>query len=314
VDQGSEAQRPTPGEVVGERFRQQRCHVGGPLTREALQVALDLEQLREHGEGVSVHVEVVVGALLDSAQRLQLGEHAGCHPQRVHQLQPAQWIGTFQELAELGELALAGRLARSRSRAAGKLHGCVVELQPQLGGDPGGSQKPQRVGGEALLAYNAEPACGEVGEPAVGIDRRAATQWHGDRSHGEVARGEVPLDGLAAQGGEVDPPRLVSAHDPPGRERRGELERMAAAGPGEPLCRLRHGAGERHVEVGDLTPERRVADGAANDPGLLGAQGRSRDPDHRGGSEPVGERGGLQYPGQPASTRGTRAEMPQVTS
>ena len=42
------------------------------LAAEALQVRLDLERALEHGHRVAVDVEVVVGALFDPAQRLQL--------------------------------------------------------------------------------------------------------------------------------------------------------------------------------------------------------------------------------------------------
>ena len=75
--------------------------------------------------------------------------------------------------------------------------------------------------------------------------------------------------------------------------------------------RLRRGAGvagDGEVEVGDLPPQRRVADGAADDPDPLAAAERPpwRRPTSGAASQALGE--------AHAARRGTRAEIPQVTS
>ena len=74
VDERSEAQRTAPGQLVGKRLGEQLAHSRRVLAGESVEVALDLEQLPQHLDRVAVDVEVVVGALLDTAQRFQLRE------------------------------------------------------------------------------------------------------------------------------------------------------------------------------------------------------------------------------------------------
>ena len=156
--------------------------IGGALAREAIEVVLDLQRVLQHGERVAVDVEMVVGALLDSLQRLQLGQDDSGHAQLVEQGEAAQRVGAADELAQLGELALAGGLAGAAGFGAGKLERAGVDRQVQLRGQAGGAQQAQRVRGEAAFADRAEEAALEVGQAAVGIERsrllRAGPRWH----------------------------------------------------------------------------------------------------------------------------------------
>ena len=74
MEEGAEAQRRAAGHLVGERLVEQRPRLRGALAGEAVEVGLDLERVLEHRQRVAVDVEVVVGALLDAAQRLELGQ------------------------------------------------------------------------------------------------------------------------------------------------------------------------------------------------------------------------------------------------
>ncbi len=139
------------------------------------------------------------------------------------------------------------------------------------------------------------------------VDRLATAERHRDRADREVALGQVGLDRLAAQRGQVDLPGAVGGDGAPGRELGRELEGVPLALAGDRLGGGRRVAGDRQVEVEDVAPQRRVADGAADDPdaGLAG-QRPPRQVDRR-------RRGELLRDAHAAS-RGTLAEIPQVTS
>ena len=120
VQEGAEPKRGAAGHLVGERLGEQVCDRAGTLAREPLQVALDLEQVREHGDRVVVDVEVVVGRLADPVEGIELGQDGAGRAELAEQLDPAQWVGPADEQAQLGELALAGRLAGARRGGAGE--------------------------------------------------------------------------------------------------------------------------------------------------------------------------------------------------
>ena len=83
VQERAEAQRRAAGQLVGERLREQRAERLLVLDAERRRrIALDLDGPLEDRERVVEHVEVVVAALLDAAQRLELGEHDGA-PRRA---------------------------------------------------------------------------------------------------------------------------------------------------------------------------------------------------------------------------------------
>ncbi len=87
------------------------------------QVRLDVERVLEHLERVPVDVEVMVGALADALGRLQLGEDDGGDPQLVEEREAAERVGAGEELAQLGQLALAGGLGGAGGALVGERDG-----------------------------------------------------------------------------------------------------------------------------------------------------------------------------------------------
>ena len=114
---------------------------------------------------------------------------------------------------------------------------------------------------------------GQVLLAAVRIDQVAALERPRQRVHGEVAGGEVLLDRLAVEGGEID--RAPAGEgDAPGAVALREREDGAAAQPRvEAPGELRVGAGD--VDVDDLTPEQLVPERAADHPRRPAAHGLS---------------------------------------
>ena len=307
MEEGAEAQRRAAAHLVGERLGEQRPGVGGALAGEALQVGLDLERALEHGERVAEHVEVVIRALFDAAQRLDLGQDDRGQLQLVEQSEAAQRVGPAEQPAQLGELPLPRRIGGERGLRAGERGGLGVDLEAQVGGEADGAQQPQGVFAEGLDADRAQPPPLEVGDAAEGVDRLAAGERHGHRAEGEVARRQVGRDRLAAQRGGVDLPGAVAGDRAPGGELGRELEGEAVLGVGDRLGDTLGVAADRQVEVGHLAPQRRVAHGPAGDPDVgLARQRPPGEPDEGRRVEALGE-------AHPA-TLGTRAEMPQVIS
>ncbi len=118
MQEGAEAERRAARHLVGERLGEQRPRLGRALAREAVEVGLDLQRPLQDRQRVTVDVEVVVGALLDAAQRLQLGQDDRRQAQLVEQLEAAQRVGAGDEPAQLGELSLPRRLARRAAASA----------------------------------------------------------------------------------------------------------------------------------------------------------------------------------------------------
>ena len=149
VEEGAEAKRGAPGHLVGEGLGEQLRDLAGALAGEALQVGLDLQRVPEHREGVAVDVEVVVGALPDAAQRLQLGQDDRGEAQLVEQGEAAQRVGAADQQAQLRELALPRRIGGAGGFGAGQGGGPGVDRQAQLGRQPRRAEQAQRVLGEA---------------------------------------------------------------------------------------------------------------------------------------------------------------------
>ena len=119
---------------------------------------------------------------------------------------------------------------------------------------------------------------------------------------------EIGLDRAAAQRGDVHVPGAIRSDRPPGPELVRELERKAAGGVGHRAGRRAGITVDREVEVDHLAAEQRVAHRAADDPrgrpGQRLARGRSRGRPVDPVADSAHER----------SSRGTRDEIPQVTS
>jgi hypothetical protein len=130
-------------------------------------------------------------------------------------------------------------------------------------------QEPQRVVLEHGGLDGTDAARGEIAVAVVGIDDLAGAHPLGDRVDREVAGGEVVLD-RPAQGREVDG-TVVREGDAPGPVPLGERERRALDPVREPPRRL-SGLPNHHVEVEHRPFERSVANGAADDPGVLAGE------------------------------------------
>ena len=262
-----------------------------------------------------VDVEVVIRVLDDPAQRRELGEHGVGRPEGVEQLEAPNRVRAGDQAPELGELALAGGLRGAGGLGASEPEGRRVDLEAELGGEPGRAQDSQWVVGEAELGDRAQDAGLDRLDAPGRVDRHAARVGGGDRDRvgREVALGEVVLDRLAAHPGDVDVPATVARERPPGSELGRELERRPTGGRGDLPCEVARVAGDREVDVDDRAAEDRVANSAADDPRAVVGFERVR----RGANRGRGlERAGAGHASGPESTyrRGTRAEIPQVTS
>ena len=191
-------------------------------------IALEVDAGLQDLERVAVHVEVVVGVLLDAAQRGELGQDGGDEVELVHEREPADRRVGADDAAQLGEDALLGGAGQPRRVRADGGRGVGVDLEAELGGQARDAQRAQRIGDERLGADHAQALVVEVARAAVGIDELAAGQRLGHRVDREVARGEVGLERAALQRRDVDLPAAVAGDDAPGAELVGELERGAA--------------------------------------------------------------------------------------
>ena len=315
VEEGAEAQRRAAAHLVGERLGQQRLDLGGALAGEALEVGLDLERVLEHGERVAVDVEVVVGALLDAAQVLQLGQDDGGQLELVEQGEAAQRVGTAEQLAQLGQLALAGGLGGARGARRGR--GATVAgsiSRPSSAASRAARSSRSGSALEAALADRAQDAALEVGEAAERVERLA-------RRPSGTATAPI-VKSRSARSASIPSPRSAvtstcqpreARGDPPGAELGRELEGVLAELGGDRPRARRRVAGDGEVEVGDLAAQRRVAHRAADDPDALGSPAERAAPRRRPAARARGcarRRGSTRH----AARRGTRAEIPQVTS
>ena len=182
VQERAEAERGATAEVVGKRLLEQLADLVCTLAGEAVEAGLDREGLLEHRDRVAVDVEMVVRALFDAAGCLELRQDGGGQVEVVEQLDPAQRVGAGEQPAELGQLALPRRVRRPTGFGPGQHPRRRVDLEPELGRDPGRAQQPQRVGREAALADHPQQSPLEVVEAVVGVDRVAAGERHRDRA------------------------------------------------------------------------------------------------------------------------------------
>src|SRR5204863_83046 len=72
VHDGTKTQCPAPGQLVGERLGELLGDLRRTVARVPLQVGLDLEQLPQDLDRVTVDIEMVIRVLLDTAERLEL--------------------------------------------------------------------------------------------------------------------------------------------------------------------------------------------------------------------------------------------------
>ncbi len=263
-----------------------------------------------------MNVEVVVGVLLDSAEGLELRQEARRRPQPIEQAHAPNRVGAGEQEAQLGELALARRLARTPRLRAGERLGPFVDLEPQAGGDPSSAQDPQRVVGEATLGDGAQDPRLDIDQPVVRVERRriGICQRDRDRVHREVAECQVRLHPVTVQHADVDVPGAVRRQGAPGGELGRQPEHRAAGQATDRVGRLPRITGDDQVEVPDVATEGRIADRAADDPvPLRGAEGLAGGQHGRSAGQVLCDRG-AHRPSEPTCTRGTRGPIPQVIS
>ena len=193
--------------------------------------------------------------------------------QLVEQGEAAQRVGAAEQLPQLGQLALAGGLGgaggaprgrarrcagsifRSARRRAGRRAAAAAGPPRSSPGRPRGGRRARGRRGRSKGSIASPPASGTATAPTV--KSRAARS-------ASIA--------VAAEHGRRRP-----ASRAPGRRRarcrtRRRARRRARRARGRAPWRRRRVAGDGEVEVGDLAAERRVADGAAGDPGPLPAE------------------------------------------
>ncbi len=162
----------------------------------------------------------------------------------------------------------AGSPARDASARA-RVDRRRVDLQLQTSGETGGAQQAQRVGGEAALAHGPQQTALEIGKAAKRVERLAASKRRGDGADREVALAQVILNRRATQRSDVDLPTVVGGDGAPSRELGGELEGVPGPRPRDRLRDRRWITRYSEVEIDHVTPQRRVADCAADDPDPL---------------------------------------------
>ena len=161
----------------------------------------------EHLERVLEDVQVVERALLAAAHRDRLGEDDVEDAEPVEQADRGVGMVGREEPPHLGVDPLArgsvGQVGVARGRAAPPRD----RREPELVGDPGQAQEPERVVGEDAVRDHPQPPLGEVAEPAERVDH-VDVGIAGDRYrhgvHGEVALPQIGHDIAAAPAGEVD--------------------------------------------------------------------------------------------------------------
>ena len=179
----------------------------------ARRVRLQLQQPLEHLERVAPHVEVVVGVLLDSLQRVQLRQQLAHQPGLVHQLQPAQRLGSQTQPAQLvevrsGETAPIRGECRRGQRAASRDR---PRSRARTRNAPCASSRSGSSANERPPTARSMPRV-EVGRAAVRVEQRlAGGERHRHRVDREVAQRQVGLDAAAADRRDVRLPAAVAA-------------------------------------------------------------------------------------------------------
>jgi hypothetical protein len=279
VQQRAEAQREAAVHLVGEWLVEQRRDRAGVLvTEQRCRIGLQRHRLLEHLDRVRVDVGVVIAALLDAVQGMQLGQDRRGQPELVHQRQRGEHAVAREDPFQLGEHALLRHGGRGGRARTGEPDGVGVRRERELRRQAHETDDAQRVRRERARPDGAQPPGGEIVRATVRVHEFAAAQRLGDRVDGEVAEREVAVQRAAAQRAEIDLPGAVGRHHAPRAELVGELECRAARGPPDSASGSGGVAIDDDIQVRRRAPEQRVAHRAADDPGGPVAQ---RVTDHR---------------------------------
>ena len=306
VQQRGEALAGAARQLVGQRLGEQRRDRRGELAAEAdgLRVGLHRHDGVEHLERVAEHVGVVIRALLDAAQRLELGQDGCQQPVLLHQRQAIAHARGGDDALELGEHALGRHGVDRGGVLAHRGAGGGLDLEAELDREAHGAQRAQRVVAQGALGDHPQPPGREVLRAAVRVHDLAAAERLGHRVDGEVARGQIGPQVAVAQREQVDVPGVARADRAPAAELVRELERGPAGGLRDPPRRAARVALEGEVDVVGVAPEQAVADGAADEPRRLPRERGARHLQRRA------------HAGSPSRwcSRGTRRVIPHVIS
>ena len=138
------------GQLVGQRLGQQGADRRGErlVAQRRRGIALEVDAGLQDLERVAVHVAVVVGVLLDSAQRRELGQDGGHEVELVHEREAADRRVGADDAPQLGEDALLGGVGQTRRVRADGGGGVGVDLEAELGGQARDAQRAQGIGDE----------------------------------------------------------------------------------------------------------------------------------------------------------------------
>ena len=120
----------------------------------------------KHLERVTVDVAVVVAALLDPPQLLELGQHRRGGGHGGHQLEPSHRRRCGDDPAQLDEDPLARAPGQARRGFAGEREGLLVGLELQLERDPHQAQNAHWVIDESAGRRHPQPPGLERTQPA----------------------------------------------------------------------------------------------------------------------------------------------------
>ena len=260
------------------------------------------------------HVEVVIGVLLDAAEAVQLGQQVDQEPEVLDEPDAGDRVCARDQAAQLVEGPLSGHRPDERRGSLGQDGGVRLNLEPQLGRKSSQAQHTQRVVLECAVGHSPQQALAEIRLSTARVDeRREVIQRARHRVDREVPQLEIGLDRVAAQGRDVRLPRAIPCDHAPSPEPLGEREHVRPGRVGQPV---RIGAGLLtddyvHVRV-DRPAEKRVPYGAADQPGRPAGERGARD--SHDGRALEGRDGVRQGPAPGPVMRGTRGEIPHVTS
>ena len=273
VKQGAETKCLPARQLVGQRRREVPGDGRRLLAHPAFRRELELDRGSEHGTCVLMHVEVVIAALLDAAQRRELGKHGVGHAEPVHQLETRERAIGDEDPLELGEHPLRRDGSERRRARGGRRDSFALELEAEFAGEPCQPQRSQRIVHECMCRDHPQALGADICQPSERVDVIASAERFGDRVDRHVALGEVMLDRIPVEWEHVDLPRVIARDHTPPPEILGEPEGVRIGRvrqlPRE-LARLRV---DGHVEVGRAPPEQPVSDGSPDQPRLAGEPG-----------------------------------------
>ena len=271
----------------------------GGVLAERLRVRLQGGHRLEHLERVAVDVAVVEDVLLDAAQRGQLGQHDGDDAEVLGEQQPLAGALGADDPLELGEDALGGHPGQPGRLPAHLRARVRVELEAELDREARRAQRPQRVVRERGRRDHPQPPRLEVGPPAVGVDGSPPASGSAialivkSRAARSAARSSSRRRTRSTF---QPPPRPTTRHAPNAPESSNAVPPAAraiarAAACGSPASATSKSAVAR--------PSRRS---------------RTAPPTSQAGSPASAARAAVERVRHGPWTRGTRAEIPQVTS